>query len=181
MKKNFLFLGFLILSISEFHSVFGQVPYPFYLKNNCEENSSTFWGHGEYLINDKKIFIIGRLGTLEKSEKLNLNRIEKVVSHLTMTHLKKGEISKDRIVTAQGSAMGKLGRVEVYGDGYLLLVFELGKNEQLNLGNCELQNKREQPTTHNINAFILSTGCFDDDLSSNENRRQNTLRQRRNR
>lgn len=139
MKKFGLISVILIFVAGGVLITSAQVPNVFELNNNCEENSSQFGVNGRYLLNDKKIFVIGRLGTAEKSKKLNFSRIESVVSKLLSARPREGRITRDRIITAQGEPISKFGIIEVYGDGYLLMTFQLGKNEQLKLANCELE------------------------------------------
>lgn len=135
--KKIIVWSFLILFYID-TSVAAQKPYPLELNGNCEENASSFWFQKHYYENDQMIFVISKLGRNETSTKMSQLRLQSVVDKLVI-----GGIKKERIVTATGNNTGRKAKVEVYGGGYLLIIFELKTNERLLLRNCLYETSRK--------------------------------------
>jgi hypothetical protein len=125
---------FLLLSISGtvVPSTFGQENLRVEIRNenNCEANSVdvnyilSFWNKNSYLI------FVARLGDGEQSSKQNLRRLASIKTAF-------GDlVSKDKLVLTQGERTKGRGQVEVYVNGQLFIIFTVGKNEGLRIGNC---------------------------------------------
>ncbi len=101
--------------------------------NNCESNKA-YWDYvaihgGE----TEPIILIARLGDGEKSRVYNRRRLHNISTYLNYIR----EIPKKRIVTAEGEQVRGPGRVEVYVRGELMIVFGVGRNQDLAGGDCE--------------------------------------------
>ena len=98
--------------------------------NNCEANSVdvsyilSFWNKNSHLI------FVARIGDGEQSSRQNLRRLTNIKTAF-------GDlIPKDKLVLAQGERTKGRGRVEAYVNGQLFIIFTVGKNENLRIGNC---------------------------------------------
>jgi hypothetical protein len=99
-------------------------------ENNCESNTVDISYILSFLDKDKSIIAIARLGDGETSSRYNLRRLKSMKDSLSHS------ISRERIVTAQGERIKGRGRVEIYLDGRLFIVFTVGRNQDLHIGNC---------------------------------------------
>ncbi len=77
---------------------------------------------------DQTIIIIARLGTGEASRKLVSGRLRQVADYLSR------RVSKERIITAEGTRVRGLGQVEFYVGGKLHSVFKVRRNRDLVAG-----------------------------------------------
>lgn len=82
---------------------------------------------------DELIIIIARLGNGETSRTYSRRRLHNIHTYLSYVR----EIPNQRIVTAEGERVRGHGRVEVYSGGRLMIVFTVGRNQDLAGGNCE--------------------------------------------
>lgn len=101
--------------------------------NNCESNKAYF----DYIdINtpeNELIIIIARLGNGETSRMYNRRRLHNIRTYLNRIR----EIPNQRIITAEGEQVRGRGRIEVYSGGRLMIVFTVGRNQDLAGGDCE--------------------------------------------
>lgn len=79
---------------------------------------------------DKSIIMIARLGKKETSPKLNWRRLRTARSYLENVHT----VPNQRIVLAAGEVVRGQGRVEVYLDGKLYMVFIFTRNKDFDPG-----------------------------------------------
>ena len=101
--------------------------------NNCESNKGYFDYVAAGAGHDGLIIIIARLGEGESSRIYNRRRLHNISTYLNYIR----KISKERIVTAEGERVTGRGRVEVYADGKLMIVFTVARNQDLAGGDCE--------------------------------------------
>jgi len=73
---------------------------------------------------DTYIIVIARLGTGERSGRLNRQRLSGIEQFLT------GRVPEVRYVTAEGSRVNGLGRVELYVSGRLLRTMPIRRNSE---------------------------------------------------
>jgi hypothetical protein len=116
--------------------------------NNCEANKATFAfvaTTAEAEETGKLVMLIARLGNGETSRRFNNRRLHNARTYLSHTH----GISEKRIVIAEGERVPGHGRVEVYIDGKLIVVFNLERNQDLVLGgvgDCDGRSRLYYPT-----------------------------------
>jgi hypothetical protein len=96
----------------------------------CEENAAMLDGTVSGLKEGSSIIAVARLGNSEKSAIYNLRRLKVIKDFISLTKYSK------LLVTAQGERIKGRGRVEIYMNGILGLVFELSRNKKLMVGNC---------------------------------------------
>lgn len=101
--------------------------------NNCESNKNYFDYVAVHAEKDGPIILIARLGDGETLRRFNSRRLHNIFTYLNYIR----EISKERIVTAEGERVFGRGRVEVYVGGKLMIVFSVGRNQDLAGGDCE--------------------------------------------
>lgn len=73
----------------------------------------------------KLIIMIARLGHAEYSRRLNYRRLQVLSRYLEIVRA----IPKQRIIKAEGEPVEGLGRIEVYVDGRLFMIFTLKRNQ----------------------------------------------------
>ena len=76
---------------------------------------------------DKRIFIITRLGQGESSRRLNRRRLANLYRYFNYQR----EIAAERIVRAQGERGEGLGRAEIYVDGELILIVTVKRGKEI--------------------------------------------------
>jgi hypothetical protein len=79
------------------------------------------------------IILIARLGDGETSRVFNRRRLHNLSTYLNYIR----EIPNKRIITAEGERVRGSGPVEVYVNGKLMIVFTVGRNQDLAGGECE--------------------------------------------
>jgi hypothetical protein len=103
-----------------------EVSKPIVVNGASYEDSKT---HLDFLAeragDDKLIIMIARLGDGESARNLNRRRLRTARSHQEIVRA----IPRERIVIAEGESVRGSGRIEVYLDGKLLMVFLFGKNK----------------------------------------------------
>jgi hypothetical protein len=72
------------------------------------------------------IILIGRLGDREYSRRLNRQRLEIAGDYLTATR----GVSRERIIRAEGERVRGDGRLEVYLNGKLFMIFKFPRNQK---------------------------------------------------
>jgi hypothetical protein len=102
--------------------------------NNCESNKAYFDYVATHAGENEAIIVIARLGEGESSRAYNQRRLHNIATYLSYIR----EIPKTRIVTAEGERVTGRGRVEVYVRGELMIVFGVGRNQDLAGGECEM-------------------------------------------
>lgn len=80
---------------------------------------------------DSTIIIIAKLGSGEAS-RFNRRRLQNIYRYLTYNR----EIPEERVVTATGQRIRGRGRIEVYVNGRLFVVFILNRNQDLIEEDC---------------------------------------------
>jgi hypothetical protein len=83
---------------------------------------------------DKTIILIARLGTGERSRKLNRLRLLIARGYL----MENRGVPKDRVITAEGERVRGLGHVEIYVGGRLHVLFKMNRNK--GFGGCSPYN-----------------------------------------
>lgn len=78
------------------------------------------------------VIAIARLGTGERSQRLNRRRLEEVRRFLE-------QVSSARVVTAEGERAIGYGVIELYVGGKLLYKLPLYRNRGIYLGSCEFE------------------------------------------
>ena len=106
--------------------------------NNCESNKNYFDYVAVEAGDAGSIILIARLGDGESSRAYNRRRLHNIATYLNYIR----EIPKSRIVKAEGERLAGPGRVEVYVRGELMIVFGMGRNQDLAGGECELTRSR---------------------------------------
>jgi len=89
--------------------------------------------------------LIARLGNGETSRRFNHRRLHNARTYLSYTH----GISEKKLVMAEGERVRGLGRIEVYVDGRLIVVFNIERNQDLALGgvgDCDGRSRLYYPT-----------------------------------
>lgn len=100
--------------------------------SNCDTTKANFDLIAHTAGAEETIIVIGRLGRGESSRELVRRRLGNLQEFIYFTR----GISKERVVTAEGSRVDGLGQVEVYIRGKLFIVFRLKRNRDF-LTNCE--------------------------------------------
>jgi hypothetical protein len=99
--------------------------------DTCEVNLAQF----DYLMAASpglnSLIVIAGLGNGEHSVRYNVRRLSAI-----KFRLKVDPKLSERLVTAQGERVRGRGRVEIYVNGELRLIYELKKNQDLKVGNC---------------------------------------------
>lgn len=106
--------------------------------NNCESNKAYFDYVAVHAGETEPIILIARLGDGERSRVYNQRRLHNISIYLKVIR----EIPKGRIVRAEGERVTGRGRVEVYVRGELMIVFGVGRNQDLAGGECEQTRSR---------------------------------------
>ena len=101
--------------------------------NNCESNKAYFDSVAVAAGSDGLIILIARLGNGEISGVYNRLRLHNISTYLNYIR----EIPNKRILRAEGERVRGRGRVEVYVSGKLMIVFTVGRNQDLAGGECE--------------------------------------------
>lgn len=101
--------------------------------NNCESNKAYFDYVAASAGEDELIILIARLGDEETSRAYTRRRLYNISTYLNYIR----EIPKERIIRAEGERIRGRGRVEVYVRGKLMIVFSVGRNQDLAGGDCE--------------------------------------------
>lgn len=102
--------------------------------NNCESNKAYFDYVATHAGDTGSLILIARLGDGERSRLYNQRRLHNIGTYFNYIR----EIPKSRIVKAEGERATGRGRVEVYVRGELMIVFEMGRNQDLAGGECEM-------------------------------------------
>lgn len=92
--------------------------------NNNETTKAELDRLAQAVGDGKLIIMIARLGHAESSRRLNYRRLQVLSNYLETVRA----IPKQRIIKAVGEPMMGLGRIEVYLDGKLFMVFTLKRN-----------------------------------------------------
>lgn len=100
--------------------------------NNCESNKA-YWDYIAIESKGDSLILIARPGDGENARRLNRRRLHNIYTYLTYIR----KIPKERIVIAEGERVTGRGRVEVYLQGKLQIVFTVGRNADLRGGACE--------------------------------------------
>jgi hypothetical protein len=129
MKKILMILGVITFFLCFSNYVSAQSPI-IMSNTKCEENASIFESATSNAKKDSSIIAIARLGKSEKSPVYNLKRLKVIKDYLSYTKFSKS------LVTAQGESMKVNGRVEIYVNGTLALIFEVLAKRSLQVGNC---------------------------------------------
>jgi hypothetical protein len=74
---------------------------------------------------DKLIVFVARLGTLEPAQSLRRRRLHTALEYLQSTR----DFPAERLVSAFGDPISKEGRIEVYLDNKLFMIFLFKRNE----------------------------------------------------
>ena len=103
-----------------------EKPKPIIVNGNNNESTKAELDQLAQTAGDSKLIImIARLGNAESSRKLNRHRLQMLSSYLETVRA----IPKHRIVKAEGESIRGLGRIEVYLDGKLFMIFTLERNK----------------------------------------------------
>jgi len=104
----------------------GRRPEPIMVDgNNNQTTKAELDLLAEKAAKNKLIILIARLGNSEFSKRLSQRRLRTITDYLRFTRA----ISAERLVTAEGDRVRDIGRIEVYLDGNLFMVFSLGRNK----------------------------------------------------
>lgn len=101
--------------------------------NNCESNKAYWDEVATHAGETDPIILIARLGDGEKSRVFNRRRLHNISTYLNYIR----EIPNRRIVKAEGERIPGRGRVEVYVSGTLKMIFTVGRNQDLEGGDCD--------------------------------------------
>jgi len=80
------------------------------------------------------VFIISRLGTGERDQRLHERRLHNVIERFTYSG---GRSSRERIVAAAGERNSGKGRIEIYVNGRLRFVSEIDREKDIMVDCCE--------------------------------------------
>jgi hypothetical protein len=109
---------------------------PFYTQgHNSEENSAIFDAlHQEAIHSGKPVIIISRLGTGEYGMRLHQRRLHNAVERFTSSGTR---YSRDDTMATIGPRVKGKGRIEVYIEGKLRFVSEIGRGKDMIVDCCE--------------------------------------------
>lgn len=99
---------------------------------NCDSTKSNFDLIAQTAGGEGTIIVIGHLGRGELSRELVQRRLRNLKEFIYFTR----GVSKERTVTAEGERVAGLGRIDIYINGKLFMVFRMRRNRDF-LTNCE--------------------------------------------
>jgi hypothetical protein len=128
MRNRLITIFVLFFCLSLPVSRFGQNPRgkkPFLVgADNNESSKANLDLLAERAGKDKSIIFISRLGILERSRTLSRKRLQTVLEYLINTR----DLSAERLVPAFGDRASREGRIEVYLDNDLFMIFLFKRN-----------------------------------------------------